>query len=69
MRERIVNGKLHGHLQTRLIGLDEALCGGIPFGAVTEVVGPAGIGKTQVCDCLEFTHILDIVHFLLCNCN
>lgn len=49
MRERIVNGQLHGHLQTRLIGLDEALCGGIPFGAVTEVVGPAGIGKTQLC--------------------
>ncbi|KAL9244409.1 hypothetical protein vseg_018188 [Gypsophila vaccaria] len=40
---------LGGHLPTRLNGLDEALCGGIPFGVVTELVGPAGIGKTQFC--------------------
>ncbi|KAI9081852.1 hypothetical protein K1719_036114 [Acacia pycnantha] len=26
-----------------------AVCGGIPFGALTELVGPAGIGKTQFC--------------------
>lgn len=39
---------LGGHLPTRLKGLDAALCGGIPFGVVTELVGPAGIGKTQV---------------------
>ncbi len=37
-----------GHLPTRLKGLDEALCGGLPFGVLTELVGPAGIGKTQV---------------------
>lgn len=36
-----------GHLPTSLKGLDNALCGGIPFGVVTELVGPAGIGKTQ----------------------
>ncbi|URE40065.1 DNA repair protein Rad51 [Musa troglodytarum] len=37
------------HLPTRLRGLDDALCGGIPFGALTELVGPSGIGKTQFC--------------------
>ncbi|WOL06892.1 DNA repair protein RAD51 [Canna indica] len=38
-----------GHLPTRLRGLDHALRGGIPFGALTELVGPSGIGKTQFC--------------------
>ncbi|KAF8397619.1 hypothetical protein HHK36_016539 [Tetracentron sinense] len=47
MEERAKNEYLTGHLPTRLKGLDEALCGGIPFGALTELVGPAGIGKTQ----------------------
>lgn len=37
-----------GHFPTLLKGLDDALCGGIPFGSLTELVGPAGIGKTQV---------------------
>lgn len=37
-----------GHLPTGLRALDDALWGGIPFGVMTEVVGPAGIGKTQV---------------------
>jgi RAD51-like protein 1 len=41
MEQRVQNEHLAGHLPTRLKGLDEALCGGIPF-------GPAGIGKTQV---------------------
>eukprot|EP01018_Ginkgo_biloba_P018414 Gb_36549 [translate_table: standard] len=49
MKERITNEPLHGHFPTHLHGLDNALCGGIPFGALTEVVGPAGIGKTQLC--------------------
>lgn len=43
------NEYLTGHLPTHLKGLDAALCGGLPFGALTELVGPAGIGKTQVC--------------------
>ncbi|XP_078430250.1 DNA repair (Rad51) family protein isoform X3 [Wolffia australiana] len=38
-----------GHFPTLLRGLDDALCGGIPFGSLTEVVGPAGVGKTQFC--------------------
>lgn len=42
------NEYLAGHLPTQLKGLDAALFGGIPFGVVTELVGPAGIGKTQV---------------------
>ncbi|CAI9776724.1 unnamed protein product [Fraxinus pennsylvanica] len=49
LEHRIQNEYLAGHLPTRLKGLDAALCGGIPFGVVTELVGPAGIGKTQFC--------------------
>lgn len=45
MEDRAGSG---GHLPTMLRGLDDALCGGIPFGALTELVGPPGIGKTQV---------------------
>ena len=48
MEQRVQNEHLAGHLPTRLKGLDEALCGGIPFGVLTELVGPAGIGKSQV---------------------
>ncbi|VFQ76724.1 unnamed protein product [Cuscuta campestris] len=46
---RVKRESFAGHLPTRLRGLDATLCGGIPFGVVTEVVGPAGIGKTQFC--------------------
>ncbi|KAJ7947750.1 DNA repair (Rad51) family protein [Quillaja saponaria] len=49
MEHRVRNENLAGHLPTRLKGLDEALCGGLPFGVLTELVGPAGIGKTQFC--------------------
>ncbi|MQM16344.1 hypothetical protein Taro_049300, partial [Colocasia esculenta] len=47
--DRIRSERSGGHLPTLLKGLDDALCGGIPFGSLTEVVGPAGIGKTQFC--------------------
>eukprot|EP00850_Spirogloea_muscicola_P003652 SM000015S01152 [mRNA] locus=s15:84674:87702:- [translate_table: standard] len=36
-------------LKSSLEELDSALGGGIPLGAVTELVGPAGVGKTQFC--------------------
>lgn len=49
LEQRIQNEYSAGHLPTRLKGLDAALCGGIPFGVLTELVGPAGIGKTQFC--------------------
>lgn len=49
LEQRVQNEYLAGHLPTGLMGLDKALCGGIPFGVVTELVGPAGIGKTQFC--------------------
>ncbi|XP_071915666.1 DNA repair protein RAD51 homolog 2-like isoform X4 [Coffea arabica] len=49
LEQRMHNEHLAGHLPTRLKGLDAALCGGIPFGVITELVGPAGIGKTQFC--------------------
>lgn len=48
MEQRVQKEDHGGHLPTGLKGLDEALCGGIPFGVLTELVGPAGIGKTQV---------------------
>ena len=48
MEQRAEKEDHGGHLPTGLKGLDEALCGGIPFGVLTELVGPAGIGKTQV---------------------
>jgi RAD51-like protein 1 len=37
------------HLSFDLKPLDEALRGGIPVGGITELVGPAGVGKTQFC--------------------
>lgn len=37
------------HVPTLLQGLDAALRGGVPPGAITELVGPAGVGKTQMC--------------------
>ncbi|KAL7598271.1 hypothetical protein Lser_V15G26460 [Lactuca serriola] len=49
LEQRMQNEYLTGHLPTHLKGLDLALFGGIPFGALTELVGPAGIGKTQFC--------------------
>ncbi|KAF3777962.1 DNA repair RAD51-like protein 2 [Nymphaea thermarum] len=49
MQERLDKEYLGGHFPTTLKGLDKALFGGIPFGALTELVGPAGIGKTQFC--------------------
>ncbi|XP_031485091.1 DNA repair protein RAD51 homolog 2 isoform X2 [Nymphaea colorata] len=49
MQERVDKEYLGGHFPTTLKGLDKALFGGIPFGALTELVGPAGIGKTQFC--------------------
>ncbi|KAK9276404.1 hypothetical protein L1049_005937 [Liquidambar formosana] len=49
MEQCVQNEFLSGHLPTRLKGLDKALCGGISFGVLTELVGPAGIGKTQFC--------------------
>ncbi|KVI03562.1 DNA repair protein RAD51 homolog 2 [Cynara cardunculus var. scolymus] len=49
LEQRMQNEYLTGHLPTHLKGLDAALSGGIPFGALTELVGPAGIGKSQFC--------------------
>lgn len=38
-----------GALHTTLPALDSALHGGLPPSSITEVVGPAGVGKTQFC--------------------
>ncbi|CAI5485861.1 unnamed protein product [Closterium sp. Naga37s-1] len=38
-----------GHLRLDLPVLDAALAGGLPCGAITEIAGPAGAGKTQMC--------------------
>lgn len=48
LEQKVENEYLLGHLPTHLKGLDSALCGGIPFGVLTELVGPPGIGKSQV---------------------
>lgn len=45
----VMKERCHEFFPTQLKGLDEALGGGISFGALTELVGPAGIGKTQFC--------------------
>lgn len=57
-KQRSQNENHPGHLPTHLKGLDAVLCGGIPTGVLTELVGPAGIGKTQV---LELT-LFDLYH-------
>ena len=36
-----------GSLPLRVPSMDHALAGGLPFGAVSELLGPAGSGKTQ----------------------
>jgi hypothetical protein len=62
LEERVGLGG-RGRLATTLAGLDEALGGGIPLGKLTEVVGPSGIGKTQVSCCFfwtEFSHPLSV---------
>ena len=41
--------QLRGRLPTGLPAVDAALRGGVPAGSITEVVGPAGLGKTQLC--------------------
>ncbi|GAQ85938.1 putative DNA repair protein RAD51 [Klebsormidium nitens] len=48
----IQGGHLHTDLPklpTNLPSLDDALRGGVPLGSITELVGPAGVGKTQLC--------------------
>jgi RAD51-like protein 1 len=47
------------HLRTALPPLDAALHGGLPSGSVTEIVGPAGAGKTQFCLAMCVTACLD----------
>eukprot|EP00501_MAST-03F_sp_TOSAG23-6_P000193 GSMAST32.ASY1.ANO1.196.1 assembled CDS len=37
------------NLETGLVYLDSALCGGIPVNGITELAGPSGVGKTQFC--------------------
>ncbi|KFK32289.1 hypothetical protein AALP_AA6G223100 [Arabis alpina] len=49
LEHKLAKEHLSGHLPTHLKGLDAALCGGIPFGVLTELVGPPGIGKSQFC--------------------
>ncbi|PON62369.1 DNA repair protein [Parasponia andersonii] len=62
MEQRVQKEEHGGHLPTDLKGLDEALCGGIPFGVLTELVGPAGIGKTQFCMKLSLLASLPAVY-------
>jgi len=47
------NARTFDFLPTSLPSLDKFLYGGIPSGSITEVVGPAGVGKTQFCHLLS----------------
>ena len=46
-------------LRTGLVQLDSHLGGGLPVRSITEAVGPAGIGKTQLCLTLVAHALLD----------
>ncbi|KAL3147194.1 DNA repair protein RAD51 [Trebouxia sp. C0010 RCD-2024] len=48
------------HLPTHLSALDAVLRGGVPVGAITELVGPAGVGKSQLCHMLAVSTLLPI---------
>lgn len=48
-----------GHLSTLVPPLDAALAGGVAVGSITEIVGPAGLGKTQFCLGLCISACLD----------
>lgn len=48
------------HLRTGFAPLDQHLGGGLPLGTISELVGPAGAGKTQLCLSL-------VAHTLLCG--
>lgn len=51
-----------GHLPTKLSPLDEAMRGGLPARAITELAGPAGAGKTQMCFALLLSAALPTRH-------
>ena len=36
-------------ISTNIPGLDQLLNGGLPKGSITEICGPPGVGKTQLC--------------------
>lgn len=68
MEQHVQKEQSQGHLPTQLKGLDAALCGGIPFGVLTELVGPSGIGKTQVTSnsITSFVDIFFCFSFAIC---
>ena len=41
--------KTPAYVRAHLDALDKALGGGVPTGSISELVGPAGAGKTQMC--------------------
>lgn len=49
MKESVEENGATSHLRTRVSLLDEWMKGGLSASSVTEVVGPAGCGKTQLC--------------------
>ena len=54
-------GEAH-HLVFGLRPLDDALRGGAPAGCITELVGQAGLGKTQLCKQLAVSAQLPVLH-------
>ena len=57
LRKTWVNPR--GYLRTCLEPLDSVLDGGIRAGVITEIVGPAGLGKTQFCLQMSIIGCLD----------
>eukprot|EP00051_Salpingoeca_urceolata_P013295 m.166702 g.166702 ORF g.166702 m.166702 type:complete len:313 (-) comp17754_c0_seq1:536-1474(-) len=57
-----LRGRGKRFLPTSLAGLDESLHGGLPFGTITEVTGPCGTGKTQLCTMAAVVAALPVQH-------
>ena len=70
-RKRNTDGGGIVHLKTFLEQLDAVMHGGFPLGAITELVGPSGIGKSQVGINASVTNkfilIMGSLHSLLCR--
>jgi ABC-type branched-subunit amino acid transport system ATPase component len=49
-----------------LQGLDAVLRGGLPPGVITELVGPAGVGKSQTCYTIALQVSIGVCFNLVC---
>ncbi|KAJ1724471.1 hypothetical protein LPJ53_001241 [Coemansia erecta] len=56
-RTLLAHTPAHAPLSTGIPSLDGLLGGGVPFGAITEVCGPAGSGRTRLAVTLALSHV------------